>query len=408
MNADRMFAHRRGSWSDTRPRVLMLSPAFPPSTGGIERTAAEVAGGLTEYSLEVVAGEPTAQLGMRPPSEINVHWAPNDPPYGRRATLMLNRTAVRVGIHFRPDLVLALHIRTMPAARTLRRLIGSRTILVVHAKEMREQPRLANAAVHWADGLVTVSDFSRHLALEAGADSNRIHMIHPGVTAPSTSTLPLASRPGPPTIVTVARISEWHKGHDVALEAMRRLSERVPEARWLMVGDGSLRHELRIAAEARNLNGRVSWLGAIDDNELDRVLSAAHAFCLLSRLPEARGAGEGFGIAFVEAGAHGLPVVAGDVPGVVDAVKRDVTGLLVDPRDPDAVAAALERVLTDLTLAQRLADGGIERAQELAWPIVVDRYRALIAGVLDSEPRSEPSRQLRWVRDLVSPPRTDS
>jgi glycosyltransferase involved in cell wall biosynthesis len=382
----------------------MLTPSFPPSPGGIERTAGQLAAGLSaDHAVEVVAGRPPTTVGMSPPPGVAVHWAPNDPPYGRRATVSLLRLAVGIGLRFEPDVVLALHIRTMPAARAIRRLRGSRAVLIVHAKEMREQPALARAAVRWADAVVAVSEFSRSLALEAGADPGRTHIIHPGVTLPPDAPRPLHERPLPPTIVTVARISDRHKGHDVALKAMIRLREQVPDARWTMIGSGALRGELQRAAGELGIGSCVEFPGAVDDHELHERLGAAHAFCLLSRQPAGGQVGEGFGIAFIEAGAHALPVVAGRVPGVVDAVADGTNGLLVDPRDPEAVAVALERVLVDRELAQRLADGGVARAASLAWPAVVDRYRELMADVRAQPARGQTS-PLGWMRDLAVGP----
>jgi phosphatidyl-myo-inositol dimannoside synthase len=385
-------------------RVLLVSPAFPPSPGGIERTAAALAAGLSgEYEIDVVAGRPPSAVGMAPPAGIRMHWSANEPPYGRRATVSLLRLAMGVGIRQAPDVVLALHIRAMPAARALRRVRGSRCLLVVHAKEMREQAALASASVRWADAVVTVSEFSRSLALEAGADPRRIEVINPGVSPPAVAVPPLRSRAGPPTIVTVARMSDWHKGHDVALEAMARLHARRPDVRWAMIGDGPLREELWQRACRLGIGERVELPGAVDDRDLHERLASAHAFCLLSRTPAGRAAGEGFGIAFIEAGAHGLPVVAGRVPGVVDAVGDGTSGLLVDPQDPDAVAAALERVLVDQELAQRLADGGAARAASLRWPAVVRRYRTVIESVR-SRPPSGRGSPLGWVRDLAIGP----
>jgi phosphatidylinositol alpha-1,6-mannosyltransferase len=384
-------------------RVLLLSPAFPPASGGIERTAGQLAAGLNDLDVQVVAGEPpaSARTGITLPSEVHVHWAPNDPPYGRRATAALVRSAVAVGLRFKPDLVLALHIRTIPAARVLHHACGSRTVLVVHAKEMREQPALATAAVRWADAIVAVSEFAHELAREAGARPERIRIINPGVTIPAHPAPPLAERPRPPTILTVARMSEAHKGHDVALDALELLRARIPDVQWVMVGDGPLRAELSQAAARRGLDGSIVFAGSVDDATLVRYLSSAHVFCLLSREPRGRGVGEGFGIAFVEAGAHGLPVVAGRIPGVVDAVRDGVTGLLIDPEDPRAAAHALETLLRDPQLSHELGHAGINRAAELQWPLVAERYRELISQVVEMPPRNEASRSWRWVRDLA-------
>jgi glycosyltransferase involved in cell wall biosynthesis len=244
------------------------------------------------------------------------------------------------------------------------------------------------------------------LAGGAGSDGARLHVVHPGVTMPPAPPAPLASRPGPATVITVARLSDRSKGHDVALEAMARLRERVPDVRWVVVGGGPLLEELRAAAESRGIADAVTFTGPIDDAELHRLLGAAHAFCLLSREPPPGQAGEGFGIAFVEAGAHGLPVVAGAIPGVLDAVSNEANGLLVDPRDPGAAAGALERVLTDLPLAQQLADRGRARAGRLEWPRVVARYREVVERVLSDRPAGRSCRRPTWIIDLVTGPRT--
>src|SRR6185312_1225615 len=139
--------------------------------------------------------------------------------------------------------------------------------------EVPAQPRLAQAAVRWADAVVTVSDFSQRLALSADADPTRLSVIHPGVTLPAAAPSPLDSRPGPPTILTVARLSEPHKGHDVALAAMESLRARVPDARWVMVGEGRLRDDLELEAQRRGLEGCVHFPGAVDDAELERLLA---------------------------------------------------------------------------------------------------------------------------------------
>jgi phosphatidyl-myo-inositol dimannoside synthase len=387
-------------------RILILSPGFPPTRGGIERTAGEIARGLDDFQVQVVAGAPPRDEGpgLEPPVGVPVRWARNDPPYGRRATLALLREAVAAGVRFRPDVVCALHVRTTPAARTLQRICGSRTVVVVHAKEVREQPRLSRAALRWADAVVAVSAFSRQLALESGAAPERVRIIHPGVTIQPSPPEPVAHRPGPPTIITVARMADRHKGHDTALVAMTLLRKRMPDARWLMIGDGPLRQELGEAARSLGLDDCVKFTGPVDDGALVRHLSDSHAFCLLSRQPSQNAAGEGFGIVFIEAGARGLPVVACRVPGVIDAVREGITGLLVEPGDPHQAAAALERVLTDQTLSASLGEAGFAHATELAWPAVIDRYRRLLREVVAAPSRSQRSRDLYWLADLARGP----
>ena len=121
-------------------------------------------------------------------------------------------------------------------------------------------------------------------------------------------------------------MSDRYKGHDVALEALQRLIRTIPDVRWVMVGTGVLQPHLVRRAVELSVQQNVVFTGAISDDELNNHLADAHAFCLLSRRPKAGAAGEGFGIAYVEAGAFGLPVIAGHVPGVSEAVRDDVSG----------------------------------------------------------------------------------
>jgi phosphatidylinositol alpha-1,6-mannosyltransferase len=182
--------------------------------------------------------------------------------------------------------------------------------------------------------------------------------------------------------------------------------DAVPDVRWVVVGDGGLRPELERAAREAGLGDAVRFAGGLDDAARDAWLDRAWAFVMPSRAPGGDRAGEGFGIVFLEAGAHGLPVVAGRVPGVVDAVGDGTTGLLVDPTDPAAVAAAVTEVLTDPEAAARMGAAGAARAQEQAWPRVVARVQDMLEAQVAAGPSrpARPPRDWRWARDLVAAP----
>ena len=80
--------------------------------------------------------------------------------------------------------------------------------------------------------------------------------------------------------------------------------------------------------------------------------------------------------------------------------------MLVDPTDPDAVARALNRVLADHVLGQRLADAGRERAEALSWSNVVERYAKVIDQVLQEPERKRSARSFGWIADLARGPRS--
>ena len=263
-------------------------------------------------------------------------------------------------------MILSAHIVTSPAAAALREVLRVPVIQYFHAKEIGVHQPLARFAVRRADASIAVSRYTRELILEAGGNSASIHCIHPGVDSPESAAADGATNR--PTVVTIARLEDRYKGHDVLVRAMPLVRAQVPDVRWVVIGDGPLRSPLEALAAANGLDRRtVQLLGSVSDAERDEWLERASVFAMPSRLPAGGFAGEGFGIVFLEANAHGLPVVAGDVGGASDAVVDGETGILVEPTDHVAVAAALTRLLGDADLRERLGRAGAERAREFSW-----------------------------------------
>jgi glycosyltransferase involved in cell wall biosynthesis len=164
------------------------------------------------------------------------------------------------------------------------------------------------------------------------------------------------------------------KGIDVLLEAAARLSARglAPEL-WL-AGDGPERVALEASARSLGLAARARFRGARDD--VPDLLAACDVFVLPSRR-------EGLGVAALEAMALARPVVASRVGGLAEAVLHETTGLLVPPEDPAALADALERLLRDPALRERLGAAGPGRvAARHSAKAMVDAYEGLYREVL--------------------------
>ena len=118
----------------------------------------------------------------------------------------------------------------------------------------------------------------------------------------------------------------------------------------------------RRRAATRGVGERVRFLGRVTDDDLPLAHRAADVFAMLCRDRWAGLEAEGFGIVFLEAGASGLPCVAGRSGGSHEAVLDGETGVVVEPRDIPAVTAALRRLLDDPALRSRMG----ARARELA------------------------------------------
>ena len=392
-------------------RVLLATPVFPPARGGIETTALRLATGLPGCEVHVVALDEDGAADHDPGLAVaGIERVPNVPRGGRRSLLSLNAAVMRAGRRIRPDVTLALHVAATPAMRALKARDGVPYVTYVHAKEARLLPYLAAGAMPGAARVIVVSRYARALALEAGADPDRIREVSPGVDLPRGAPAPRAAAP---TLVTVSRLEDRNKGHDVVIDALPAIAARVPDIRWTVIGDGALRPELERRVADRGVARHVTFAGAVDDAARDAALDAAWLYAMPTRVaPDGRG-GEGFGIVYVEAAAHGAPAVAARVPGVVDAVRDGVSGVLVAPEDPAAFAAATIGLLTDPARLSALRDGALTRAAELEWSAVA----ASAAAVLDEavaargrrtgggRPRSGRRRLRRalWPADLVLP-----
>lgn len=159
--------------------------------------------------------------------------------------------------------------------------------------------------------------------------------------------------PGARVVGIVASLSPI-KDHETLLRAAAILASRWPELRVVVVGDGPMMDPLKAVATSLGIRDVVRFAGLRPQTPSFHHLFELSVLCSIS---------EGFPNTLVEAMAAGRPVVATDVGGVADAVRHDDNGLLVPPRDPQALAAAIDRLLSDRDRAQLMGDRGLARAR---------------------------------------------
>ena len=197
--------------------------------------------------------------------------------------------------------------------------------------------------------VVCVAAASRDVGVAAGAcRAERTLVIHNAVDC--TAFAAPAQLDGAPRVVSIGRFA-FPKDFATLIEA---LAATGADYRAAFVGEGPLLQEVAATIRERGLTERIDLLG--DRGDVPGVLASADVFVLSSR-------SEGFPVSILEAMAAGLPVVATDVGGVAESVADGETGLLVPPGDPGALAAALDRLLTDSALRLRLGTAGRERAR---------------------------------------------
>ncbi len=173
-----------------------------------------------------------------------------------------------------------------------------------------------------------------------------------------------------PIILTIARLDR-QKGQCYLLQA----ASRIPEALFVLAGDGPDRARLEAQARELGVYNRIVFLGHRQD--IPDLLAACDVFVLPSLW-------EGLPLAVLEAMAAGRPVIATEVDGTGEAVTHGETGLLVPPADPAALADAIRTILCDSQLAQRLAAAGQSRAwRDFSVETMVGRITDIYAELLD-------------------------
>ena len=229
-----------------------------------------------------------------------------------------------------------------------------------------------------ADRLVTVCHaFARELASSTGVPLEKIAVRHnsvrPKPKVAATDVQSLRTRLGVASdermVLTVGRLSR-EKAHIDLLAAYKRLRATNPEisSKLIIVGDGPERRRLEAAADAHGLKERVIFAGQI--SEVQPFYAAADVFVLPSH-------SEGSPNVLLEAMAANLPIVATAVGGVPEVVENNKSALLIPANDPDALATAIARVLTDSKLAERLTNNS---AALIASQFTPEKYvRSLMA-----------------------------
>lgn len=201
----------------------------------------------------------------------------------------------------------------------------------------------------------------------------RAAVVHPG-TATATARAAVDLTPAP-TIVAAGRLVP-EKGIDVLIRAVARIKPRNHAARLVIVGDGPSREGLQSLAVDLDVADRVDFRGSVRHG--DALAEIRRAWCVA--VPSVWE--EPFGMIAAEAQMHGVAVVASRTGGLVEIVSDGVTGNLVPPGDVDALSSRLDAVLADRAAALRMGGLGHERARDLfGLEAFADRFETIYRGL---------------------------
>src|SRR5580704_6437531 len=361
---DNPISHTPAGHSPGKLRVLQVGKFYPPHMGGIETHLQALCGALRNHAeVRVIVSSEGRET---------IEETIDSVPVARLATwLAAFSTSISPAMVSRirrseADLV-HIHLPN-PAAVMAYLASGHRGRLVVtyHSDTVKQKilgrmfEPLLHAALRRSAAIIATSPNYVATSPVLQAFRDRCHVIPYGIdTAQFEQCAPEAVRSvreryGKRLIVSVGRLV-YYRGFDVLIRAMASV-----RAKLVIVGDGPLRSELQSLAARLGVTDKVVFAGEINNAGVMPYYHAADLFALAS---VARS--EAFGIVQIEAMAAGLPVVNTGLDSGVPFVSLDgQTGLTVPPGDPEALAAAMNRLLDDDALRQSLGQAGVRRARQ--------------------------------------------
>jgi glycogen synthase len=376
-------------------RVLLVPSAYLPNVGGIEEVTRRLAAGLRERGNDVII------LTNRWPDDtlvaeriegvevtrIPFHLPAANGPQLARFALRAPGSAVRLlrlSRRLRPDVVHVIGAGPNAAyVAALNPLLRAAVVLSAHGELSGDAHnafersstlrRALRALCASADAVTTPSAYTLEELKSTFPIRARAEVIPNGVDVEEFAGAEPRDDLGR-YVLTVGRLVQ-QKGLDTLLDAFARTRDRLDGRRLVIAGEGPDRAKLEARAAELGIADTVVFLGLVSRASLPALFAAADAFVLASRR-------EAFGLVALEAMAAGVPLVATTVGGVPEIATDGQSGLLVAPGDPDALGAALVRLLSEPDLRSLLAEGGRARAREHSWARAVDAYEALYREVI--------------------------
>ncbi len=371
-------------------RALVVTRNLPPLIGGMERLIWHIVVVLGEHQKVHVVGPSGCKKHL--PIEVTADEVPITPM--PRFVLVAACRSLFSALRSRPAIVLAGSGLTAPFALIAARIAGASSIVYLHGLDIEvEHPVyrcLWRPFFRHFDLVLVNSRYTRNLAINAGIASERIAVLHPGVTLPDLSQAQtrreeFRNRFGlqhHPLMLYVGRINS-RKGLSVFVRNILPIViAAVPDAQMVVIGDEpkhALRHtpgewaKVVEALEESGLGSVITFLGPQDDDTLSSSYMAADA--MVFPVQDIPGDIEGFGMVAIEAAAHNLPTVAFAVGGVPDAIKEGVSGNLIPTGNNADFAQAVIRLL----MRKAGTDFSPRRhAESFCWENFGERLRSLL------------------------------
>jgi glycosyltransferase involved in cell wall biosynthesis/peptidoglycan/xylan/chitin deacetylase (PgdA/CDA1 family) len=380
-----------------KPKLIMVTPYFYPKVGGLENYAYNIARRLRKngnYDVSVITSNDSSRNFAREIIEgMNIYRLPTWFKLSNTPISPLWYWQIKHIFKFERPSIIHLHA-PVPYISDIAALAAGKTptILTYHAGSMIKGKRPVDILIYIyeniflyklyksVDAIVSVSqkfERSRYGNLFA----YKTQLIPPGVDTKRYTFTPLPDGTKIVTFVGRVELSSKWKGISFLLRAMSLVIKNIPDAKLEIIGGGDAVRYYQKQIDALGIAESVRMLGY----QTDQDLIDAYRRSSVVVLPSTSEA-ESFGTVLIEAMASGRPVIGSNIGGIVFVIDHQKNGLLVPPKNPEALAKAIKIILENDEMKKTFADNGVIKAKTFDWELQTEKYQELYQKLLDDKP----------------------
>lgn len=350
-------------------KILYVLPFM--NLGGTEVHTVELIKGIkSEYDV-LVAGPEGTGLSLLEENDIQYTELPGLTPFNVRLYKNMLTSILK---DYKPDLV---HIqgRYEPAFFIKRILSSTPVIITCHGYgnsiALWDYKLTAITGNKWADKVITVCNNDRELLVKFGLKPQKVTLIYNGVSAiEERKSLPQFNGLKIGTIASLIK----RKGISYLIEAINLVTKRFKDVGVFIIGEGEERRKLESLVERLKIRKYIFFLGGLPFAR--SYINNFDIFVLPSLF-------ESLPVSIIEAYSEKKPVIASNVGGIPELVIDEETGILVPPKDSKALASAIERLIKDEKLREKLAENGYNRfIKEFTFKVMVEKTKAVYKDIL--------------------------
>lgn len=358
-------------------KTLILTSEFPPQPGGIGNHAYNLAQGLqdNDYEVKVVCDTRSANGEAERVFDKQLPFEVVRIPRKKLIILSyLKRIRTAFSLSRNSETVICSGKFSLWLGAFLSFFFKRKYIAVIHGSEVRLPNillrKLTDLSLKRFSKVIAVSNYTKSLV--AHIRLKNVAVVPNGfeIKIPVTSQ---RKKEPVPVLITVGNVTQ-RKGQRNVINALPNLLNIFPDLKYYIVGIPTERDRLEKLALHLGVEDAVVFFGKVSEEEKIELLQQADVFVMLSEATKT-GDVEGFGIAILEANALGIPAIGALGCGIEDAINDDVSGKLINPKDPNQFAAALEEILNQYeTFSQKAKN----LSQDFTWEKVIKMYIMII------------------------------